>query len=197
MQNLFVSKCYLFIAKYRKLDHYNEVKIKYGLESLYHFITKTIGIVFISLILGILKENLQIFLFYGLLRMFGHGLHAKTNIDCWILSIITYVLLGYSAKYVYFYKYVLLSFAIISTFSFIIWSPADTEKKPIIDKKLRLTLKLRTVVISMIYFIFIIFFYHNNIAKIMSLSMLLEALLINPVIYRIFKSRYNNYLYYQ
>ena len=158
MQNLFVSKCYLFIAKYRKLDHYNEVKIKYGLESLYHFITKTIGIVFISLILGILKENLQIFLFYGLLRMFGHGLHAKTNIDCWILSIITYVLLGYSAKYVYFYKYVLLSFAIISTFSFIIWSPADTEKKPIIDKKLRLTLKLRTVVISMIYFIFIILF---------------------------------------
>ena len=196
MQDLFVNKCFLLITKYHNLDHYNEVKIKYGLESLYHFITKTIGILLLSYFIGIIKQNLLIFLFYGPLRMFGHGLHAKSNIECWILSIITYVLLGTIIKYVYIDKLILISFIIISIFSFIIWAPADTECKPIISKKLRNTMRRRTLIISFIYTSLFIFIYPNILAKVISLSMLLEALLINPITYKCFNAKYNNYINY-
>lgn len=196
MQDLFVNKCFTLISKYHSLDHYNEVKIMYGLESLYHFITKTIGILLLSCFLGIIKQNLLIFLFYGPLRMFGHGLHAKNNIECWILSIITYVVLGNIVKYVYIYKMILVSFIILSILSFCIWAPADTESKPIINKKLRNIMRTRTLIISAIYTIIFVFLYPNILTKVLSLSMLLEAILINPITYKCFKAKYNNYINY-
>ena len=59
--------------------NFNEVKtaeIKYGIESFYLFITKTIVILSLAFVLGIIKEILMLLFFYNLLRMSGFGVHA-------------------------------------------------------------------------------------------------------------------------
>ena len=78
----------------RNNTDYTEQKlneIKYGLESLYLTLTK-IGVIYvISIILRTYKELSLIFLFYGILRLTGFGIHAKSTKECWIASILVFV----------------------------------------------------------------------------------------------------------
>ena len=194
MKDVFINKSFYFINKYKNLDHYNEIKIKYGLEVLYHFVTKLFVIILLSYFLGIIKQNLLIFLFYFFLRKYSHGLHAKSNIGCWFTSITVYVFMGLIAKYYTMYFPIMLIINLICLFSFILWSPADTKSRPIINKSDRRSLKFKTVlfaVLELLVFVFI-----NKFRLIITLVFMLQSIVINPFIYKITKSPFNNYLVY-
>ena len=195
MKELFITRSFNFINKHQELDHYNQIKIKYGLEIMYNLFSKLIVIIIISLMLGILKQNVLIMIFYSILRSAGYGIHAKSNKMCWISSISTYIALGYLSKTITFNQVSIILIIVLSIFSFILWAPADTPKKPLIRKSSRIKLKILIIIYSIIeIFILIKFKYLTNP---IIFGFILECVAVNPFIYLITNTRRNNYKYYK
>lgn len=172
-------------------------KIQYGLEAIYLSITKVIIILLISLILKIFYETLIFLLLFNVLRTTGFGLHATKSWGCWITSLPTFILAPLICKYIKLPLYILLIIASISLIAFIFFAPADTHKRPLIRKKRRIIYKISTILIGIIYIIIIII--NNNVflKNALTFSMLIEAILICPLTYKLFKLPYNNYKTYK
>lgn len=106
MREVFADKNLNYISKYYKLSNTEKIKIKYGLEVLYTVITKTIGILLMSLFLKTFKETIILMGFYLLLRLFSHGIHAKKSFHCWVASILTYGAFPLLIKYFVIKKFI-------------------------------------------------------------------------------------------
>ena len=76
---------------------------------------------------------------------------------------------------------------------FLLYAPADTKKRPLVRKNRRIKFKLLTITVAVIYIL--LYFYTNSmfLKNVIMCSMLLEAVLIHPLTYRVFKLPYNNY----
>ena len=156
-------------------------EIKYGLLGLYSLITKTTAIIVLSLLLGFFKKFVIVLIFYSILRSVSFGCHAKTNFQCWIFS--TLLLLGTPYLFSILKINILTKniLCIILFINFLIFSPADTEKRPMINKTRKMKFKFTSLIICTMY-LFII----NKLPSISNLivaSMFLEGLLINPLGY--------------
>ena len=156
-------------------------EIKYGLLGLYSLITKTTAIIVLSLLLGFFKKFIIFLIFYSILRSVSFGCHAKTNFQCWIFS--TLLLLGTPYLFSILKINILTKniFWIILFINFLIFSPADTDKRPMINKTRKMKFKFTSLIICTMY-LFII----NKLPSISNLivaSMFLEGLLINPLGY--------------
>lgn len=163
------------------LDIIKLEELRYGLIGLYTLITKTSVIILLSLSLGFFKEFIIFLFFYSILRGVGYGTHAKSNIMCWIYS--TTLLLGIP------YLFTLLKISIfvksiiwsVCFLNFVVFCPADTEKRPMINKVRKLKFKLAILVISIIYLILL--FNVDYISNLILAAMVLETLLTNPLGY--------------
>ena len=184
MKNKIINKIMYSISNNNSnLDKTKLEEIKYGLLGLYGLLSKTIVISIIALLLGIFKEYILFLLFYGILRSIGFGSHASSNIKCWIFT--TLLLLGLP----YIFTIIILTYNlriilwIICFINYLIFSPADTDKRPIVSKKYKIKLKVIILIISVIYLILILKI--NYLSNIILASMLLEAFLTNPISYLI------------
>lgn len=165
----------------KDLDDIKFLEIRYGLQGLYTLITKTSIIILLAIILGIFDKFIIFLIFYFLLRSVGYGTHASSNMRCWIFSIV--LLLGIPVLFTYI-EFNLTSKVImwiIFFLNYIIFCPADTKKRPMINKKRKLKFKLIILLISIIYLVIMLFF--KNISNLVLGAMFLEALLINPLGY--------------
>lgn len=195
MKDLVLNKAMNLIIKENKYDKVKLQEIKYGLEAIYLNVSKFIIYFTINSFLGIFKEGLLFLLFYIPLRSFSYGFHAKTSLTCWILSGVYFIILPYVATLINFNIYYKLIIILFSLIIYYLYSPADTSARPIISKKRRLLLKSLTMMIVIIYSLIIILNNHY-IVNIIILALLFQSILISPLFYKIFKLRYNNYLYY-
>ena len=73
-------------------------------------------------------------------------------------------------------------------------SPADTKKKPIVNRKRRRRLKILSAIISIIYSILSIILKNQIICNYFLLSLILQNIMISPFTYKIFNQPYNNYI---
>ncbi|MBR4178448.1 MAG: accessory gene regulator B family protein [Bacilli bacterium] len=184
------------IKKYYKYDDTKLLEIRYGLESLYLSILKFIIIFIISFFINTTKELCLFFLTYGILRAFAFGVHAKKSIHCWIISILSFGLIPYLIKVYNINFYIIMATSIICLLLIIIYSPADTEKRPLINKKKRLIFKILSIIVTATYIILIIIMkdYYKNI---LFYSILLETIFILPITYKLLGVKYNNYKRYK
>lgn len=194
MKSLFINKSFNYINKYKTLNELDKIKIKYGLEVMYYFVTKTIIILVMALIFNVFKEVLIFNLFYIPLRSLAHGFHAKNNLHCWIITLVSYIFIIIFIKYVTLDFKSLIIMDIIAIISFIFWSPADTKNLPLIHKKNRTKLKILSLIFLTLEVILSTMFlkYRNYI----SIAIILETININPITYKIFRLKYNNYVEY-
>ncbi|HHX33541.1 MAG TPA: hypothetical protein GX713_04905 [Mollicutes bacterium] len=179
----------------KKSGNYNNVKIEeiiYGVEAIYVLVTRTILFLIINIFLGTLKEFFLFLFFYSIIRSFSYGFHAKSSFVCIILSSFGFVLVPYLSKFVVFSLEFKIFFLIISLISFILWSPADTENKPIVSKALRLKLKIASIIVLLLYSIIIIKFD----SSLLLLILILQSIFISPIMYYLFNTKYRNYLSY-
>ena len=197
MREVFADKNLNYISKYYKLSNTEKIKIKYGLEVLYTVITKTIGILLMSLFLKTFKETIILMGFYLLLRLFSHGIHAKKSSHCWVASILTYGAFPLLIKYFVIKKIYILIMSIIAFICFIIWAPADTPKKPLINKKKRIIDKLLTLIISTTLMFVVILSKNSLINNCIFFSYIMSIISINPLTYKLFKIPFNNYKKYK
>ena len=194
----FIIKNCMSIVKnnYPEYDQTQLEKIQYGLESIYLSTTKVVVIILLSILLGILKETLLVLLFFNLLRATGFGLHASKSWGCWVSSVPTFIISPLICKYVNIPFFILIAIAIISIIFFIFFAPADTHKRPLIRRKKRIIYKIITILSGIIYLVFIILTKDMFLRNCLAISMLIEAILIFPLTYKIFKLPYNNYKTY-
>jgi len=184
----------------KKYPEYDEEKLEviaYGLEGLYIIITKTVVIFALALILGILKETLFIMLFYNVIRTTAFGMHAKKSWHCYVISGTLFIGMGLLCKYVDINFYVKLVIYTLSVITIFVYAPADTYKRPLLNKKKRKIYKIVTMISSLIYLILIIVLRDSIISNYLIVGLLDASLMIHPLTYRVFQLPYDNYKKYE
>ena len=182
-----------------KLDKYSDsklIEIRYGLESLYLLITKLVVIIFLSLVFNIFEELMCFIVAFSLLKISAFGLHAKKGWQCWLASIVIFTTIPFLIKLYVVNNIIMYRFMPLFIISFYLYAPADTEKKPIISNRKRSIYKVVTLLTSFIYISLIVIVKSSYLSSILFYSMLLESILINPLVYKLFGLNYNNYLSY-
>ena len=197
MKDYIINNTINFICKY---NDYNETKLeelKYGLVSIYLLISKLIIITIISILLGIFKEMAIFTLIYIPIRAVSFGLHASKSWICLLFSSLVFIggpIISINITIPIIFKCVLSIIFIILMYKN---SPADTHKRPIINKKRRLFFKYSSVIITIIYSFIMLFINNNFISNCLFFVLLVQNILISPCTYRIFKMPYDNYKNYK
>lgn len=197
MKEVFLNNTINNIKKYNNYSNTKLKEIRYGLETIYLTIFKIVTIIIINLLLDSLKELLLIFLFYGLLRLTGFGLHAKKSLHCWIASLLMFVIIPNIVSLIYIPKILQIILSSIGLILLSIYAPADTKKRPIIKKTKRTVYKVLTIFIAVLYILYIIFTNNVYINNILMISILIQTFLVLPISYKLFGLEYNNYKKYE
>ena len=198
MKKLIINKCMELVTTYNKdLSQKNIDKIKYGLEGLYITITKLIFIIIVSIILGIWKETLLLILIFNGIRLTAFGVHAKRSIDCLISSTLFFILFPIICIKLTIPLIVKIILFIPLTVLIGILAPADTEKRPIINKKKRKIYKILSIIISIIYMTIAIVIKDNTLSNCFIFAIVIQIIIMLPITYKIFGVSYNNYKNYE
>lgn len=183
MRDKVVDSLMVSIKNNNNFDNVKLEEIRYGFLGLYTLITKTTVIILLSLILGFFKQFIIFFFFYTLLRSVGFGAHAKTNMQCWLFSTLLLIGLPYLITKINFSTNTIFIVWVICFINFLIFAPADTEKRPMISKKRKLIFKIIILLLSLLYLGLLIKF--NSLSNLILSSMILEGILVNPVGYKL------------
>lgn len=193
MKQLVLNKSLDFIIKYKDYKEEELEKLKYGLEGIYLTITKLVIIFILSIVLNILKEVAILLFLFNIIRYFGFGIHARKSSECLITSIFLFIVLPILFLRVDIPKNILSLLSIISLISFIFFAPADTIKRPFKNKKKRIIRKVMTIIVGIIYFILSLIISIEWICILLQLSIIIQAIVVNPLTYMILRQPYNNY----
>ena len=196
MRSFIIDNCMNIIKKNKQYDKTKLAEIKYGLETLYLMFSKLIIIGVIAIILGIFKELIIFILIYNIIRMPSFGLHATKSWICLLSSTIIFIGLPLIIKTIQLNQLTKIILGIIFTITIFIFSPADTKKRPIINKKRRKIYKITSTIISIIYVILSLIIKNTYVSNCFIFAIILQNILISPITYRIFKLPYDNYKEY-
>lgn len=197
MKEVFINSS----INYLKKNGYNSKeeieKYTYGLEGLYSYVTKVGFVTIINIILGTWLEFLIFFITYSLIKTFSFGIHAKNNFWCWILTTLFMVGIPLLMRVLVINTYILLITSIVSSVVISIFAPADTALRPLLSKKKRITDKVIATIICIIYLLVILLINNYLLTLGITISLLMEAIMVNPFTYFIFGQSYNNYKDYK
>lgn len=171
-------------------------RMRYGFEALYIFITKSIVIFATAYFIGILKYTLIFLAIYGLIRSFACGIHAKKSWICLVFSGVLFIGLPYLSSILTLNIHIKI---ILNIFSLIIiykYAPADTKKRPIVNRKKRKFLKITSLIIAITYISLSLLLKNEFICNSLIFSLLLESFMITPMVYKIAGAEYANYKNY-
>lgn len=195
MKKAFLESSLSFIQNYKDFSEHDIDKLRYGLEGIYLTIEKLVVIVAVSLLLGILKEVVITLVLFNIIRFTGFGFHAEKSIQCLFISLFQFVFVPYILISLHISKYVMLAICGICIISYILFAPADTIKRPLPNKRKRTIRKWATVLTGIIYTL-IISFFNSFLTPLLLSSLIVEAIVINPLLYMAFNQPYNNYRNY-
>lgn len=196
MKKFFIYKCMNYIKKNTEYDEVKLKEIEYGIVSLYLTIYKFIIISLLSLLLNIFKEMIIFTLIFNIIRAPAFGLHATKNWICLLSSTLFFIGIPIICTQLNIDIFLKIIIGLINIILIYKNAPADTKKRPIINKKRRRKYKLISTLIAVI-FSFLSFKTNNNfLSNCFIFAIILENVLISPMIYKLFKLPYNNYITY-
>lgn len=190
---LIVKRLMFFIERNHPLEDIEKERIFYGLQGLYSTITKTIVILLISFLINNFHNTILFMLSYLPLRTFSYGLHFSNSRECWIFSLVAYLLIPLLITKISLSTEIIISIMALLIPLYFLWAPADTKKRPIINKNKRFINKYITILILLVY-IALVKFVPQKISISLFLATIFQVLLISPLVYKIFKQPYRNYL---
>lgn len=194
MKKLIMNKIMNYIKNNTNYADTELIEIEYGLTGIYLTVSKIIIISLIAYFLGIFKEMMIFMILFNIIRTTAFGLHATKSWICLLSSTIIFIVIPIICKYLFLHEYIKIILGLASIAFIFKNAPADTKKRPIVNKKRRLILRLTSTFISIIFIISSLVIYDNFISNCLIFACLLENCLISPTVYRIFKLPYNNYL---
>lgn len=194
MKKFIINKCMNYIQKNTDYDKTKLAEIKYGLEGIYLTITKMIFIFTLALILGIFKEMIIYLLIYNFIRMPSFGLHATKSWICLLSSTILFIGIPYLCIYLSIPIYIKIIVGILGVCFMLKNAPADTKKRPIVNKKRRRVYKILSTLLAIIFCLLSIFIKDSFISNCFIFALVMQNFMIAPMVYKIFKLPYNNYI---
>lgn len=171
-------------------------EIMYGIEGIYLTITKTIIIFTMAFIFGIAKDLFFLLLAFNFIRLFAFGMHADSSIICLLFSSVIFLVSAYLCKVLTIRTPILYGLYFILLIIFIFYAPADTVKRPLIKKEKRIKFKILSILILLTYFSLSLFIKNSTIINYLIFGLVIEAILIIPLTYKLFKMPYKNYKTY-
>lgn len=193
MKQKFLDSTVNFLNKYNPYSDEELKKLRYGLEGLYLTFTKLIILLALSIILGIFKEVILVIILFNILRYFGFGFHAEKSSECLLISTINFVLIPSFFINLDISLSISLVIAGACIVYYLIYAPADTVKRPLLNRKKRIIRKILTVITGSIYTLIIILINNRYITSLILSSLVIMAFVISPAIYKIFRQPYSNY----
>jgi len=194
MKKFIISKCMNYIKKNTDYDEIKLKEIEYGLVGIYLTFEKLIVISVIAIILGIFKEMVIYMLIYNILRAPSFGLHATKSWICLVSSTILFIGIPYLCIFLSIPISLKIIIGILGICFMIKNAPADTKKRPIINKKRRRVYKILSTVLTLIFSVLAILIKDNFITNCLIFSIIMQNCMISPMVYKIFKLPYNNYI---
>lgn len=193
MKNTFVNTSLNYLVRNNACSDKQINIFRYTLESLYSFMTKTCVVLVMALIFRTFAITFWLIVLYSLLRGFAFGLHASKNIYCWCITLFVYSFVPLLIKSIQFPTYLFYISYLIGIVFIMLWAPADTPSRPLLNKKKRKANKIFSLTLSIVYITSAFLINNSNYYEIISFLLLLESLCICPITYKIFKVPYNNY----
>lgn len=184
---------------YKNIETISEGEIEialYGMEVIYSLTTKTLLLFLISIFLKCQMEFLIVSLLFAIIRASSFGFHADKEINCYIVSFATVFGTIYIAQNFNFNILFTAIICLLSILAVALFAPADTEKRPLLNDRIRTILKLCSM-ITAIFFSFIAIINVGFMSNAITCILLINSINISPILYKIFKRRYKNYEYYQ
>lgn len=194
MKKFIINKCMDYIKKNTNYNNTKLSEIKYGLEAIYLTLSKLIVIFILSLILGIFKEMLIYMIIYNILRMPSFGLHATKSWICLLSSTILFIGITYLCIYLSIPIYIKIIIGILGMCFMFKNAPADTKKRPIVNKRRRKVYKIISTLLAIIFSCLSIIIKYNFISNCFLFALVMQNFMICPTVYKIFKLPYNNYI---
>ena len=194
MKKFLINKCMNYIKRKNTYSKQELQEIEYGLVSIYLTISKLIFVSLICIVLGIFKEMIIFTLIFNILRMPAFGLHATKSWICLISTTILFIGIPLLCMHIELNKVVVSIICSIGILLMYKNAPADTYKRPIVSKKRREIYKTLSTLIAIIFSFSSILIKDQFISNCFIFALILENALISPIVYRLFKLPYNNYI---
>lgn len=178
----------------RKID-----EVRYGAYFLISALYKLPLMYMPSIIFGVFKDVIISSVIFSVLRFFAGGIHAKTHTGCAIggnfvmgyLPILIAKLVSTIGIHNYIESQVRLLVFALAVALITLYAPADLESKPIYSEQRRKYFKV--IAVMLVVFIYcmsmIVGTYYSML---ITTAVLLEALSITPLAYKIFKNQHGN-----
>ncbi len=196
MRSKIINACLKFIKENKDVNGTKLDEIRYGLESIYILVEKTIIIFFIAFIFHIAKELLLLLLFYNFIRMTSFGLHATKSSICLFSSVLIFLGCAFFSRVLLIPIYGKVAIGSLCILFMYKNAPADTYKRPIVSRKRREIYKLLSTIIAITYSICAVIIANNFISNLLLFSLIIQNFLIAPTVYKFFKLPYDNYKTY-
>lgn len=184
-----------FLYKGQELDDEQREIMNFGIVRIIEDIPKFVGLFLIALYLNVLKELVIVFVVNTLYKTFIGGAHARTNLICFISSVVFYIAPILIAKNIELHIAIrhtiyLINF-ILSLYVIYHIAPADTEEVPIINKKRRNKLKvLGLMSIILIYSVSIFNIMPRQVSNLLIYSTLITNVCATQPVYSFYKCKY-------
>ena len=169
--------------------------INYGLQLIFGEFPKTIILILIAYIFGVLKLSLLSLIFIMPYRVFSGGVHLKTHIGCVIATSIFYIGNAVLSKNIiitpiYLKNIIIILIWIFSMYMIKLYAPADTIAVPILRKKDRRIKKILSYVTMSMTLIITLFIKDSTISNLLIFGTLFQTISITRLIYRITNNKY-------
>lgn len=197
MKKIFLNSSMKIITNNKNYTNEQLEIILYGLESVYLMITKMVIIFGIAYVLDLIWEVIILLVTYNIIRSQAFGIHASKSSYCLISSLLIFIGGALICKYLVIPKAIMIIISIICNICIFLYAPADTHKRPLINKKKRRRFKIVSTILGIIYTILIIIYSGNSITNYLLFGMFVSVLMILPITYKLFKLPYNNYQNYK
>lgn len=196
MKNFILNRIMNYIKKNTNYDEIKLKEIEYGLTSIYLTLSKLMVIFSIAIALSIVKELVIFLLIYNVLRMPSFGLHATKSWICLLSSTIIFIVIPIICMTIKINIIFKTLICIIGTILMFKNAPADTKKRPIVNKKRRRIYKYISTILTIIFSFLSIFISNVFVSNCFIFAIILQNAMISPITYKIFKLPYNNYIDY-
>lgn len=168
--------------------------IQYGIQVILVNIFKMAILFLTAYFLNVFTYTLIAFASFGILRLFAAGVHADSSLKCIIINYITFLGNVYLSLFLPLTRPITAALFIISLILYFMYSPADTEERPLISKKLRKQLKIKTILVVTTIGIICVVLPNSIYVNLVTFSVLEESFYITPFAYKLFRKSYRNYL---
>ncbi len=196
MKARFMDCTMAFLKKHNTYSDEDIEKLEYGLEGIYLTITKLIIIFITATLLGIVKELIALLILFNIIRYTGFGFHAEKSWQCLVISSFCFLIIPLFFINIALSKNVYIGISLFCIINYLLFAPADTVKRPLPNRKKRIMRKIVTVITGVIYSVLSIVYFNHWVSAILISAMVIQAIVINPLIYIILKQPYNNYKNY-